>query len=909
MQAIAGRFGGLRKVALLAAVHFAAIAALVAVAPGVAHAAGSCSTTAGVTTCTFGPTGAEDTFTVPDGVSSIHVVATGAPGAMSATSFAAGRGAEVSGDLTVTPGDTLYVEVGGAPTVGGNCFSGVACVGGFNGGGSTRSGGGGGGASDVREQARDQSGSLDSRLLVAAGGGGSGQGTFCRPNSTVFRGGAGGDAGSNGGNGEKCVTVSGGTGGGAGGQTDGGAGGSPDGQSGSLGQGGNGGVTSGGGGGGGLYGGGGGGSLVFGSFGSEPIQAPAGGGGGGSNLVPTGGNATIANSGPSITISYTGPNQAPVAADDAYSTDEDTPTDIDVLSNDNDANDDALSAAVVSGPSHGSVSLNSNGSFTYTPNANYNGGDSFTYKASDGRGGEDTATVNITVNAINDAPVADNQSVSTNEDTDKGITLTATDAENDPLTFSVVDTPTHGSFSGTGANLTYHPAANYNGSDSFTYKANDGSADSNVATVSITVNAVNDAPVAANDSAITDEDTPNDIAVLSNDTDDDGAADTLSVSSFTQPANGTVSENADGSLKYTPNADYNGADFFTYRATDGTEESNTAIVSIPVDPVNDAPSFTKGADQTVKEDAGPQSVSDWATAISAGPSDEASQQVSFVVTNDNNSLFTSTGKPAISSEGTLTYTPAPDASGSATVTVVLRDDGGPANGGVDTSAAQTFKITVSPVNDAPTVAVAAGGQCGTSGTSGQINLTVADVDNDVSALTLSATSSNQNLVPNSGLSVGGSGASRTLTVSAAAKRSGTATITVTVSDGDKTSTTQITVKVGTDSRDTLSGTTGADIIFGKNGNDAITGGDGNDLLCGGNGAGTMSGGAGDDTLDGANGNDVLRGDAGKDILRGGGGDDTLTGGTEADSFIGGAGTDKATDFKAAEGDTKDATVP
>ena len=907
MQAIAGRFGGLRKVALLAAVLFAAIAALVAVAPGVAHAAGSCSTTAGVTTCTFGPTGAEDTFTVPDGVSSVHVVATGAPGAVSATSFAAGHGAEVSGDLTVTPGDTLYVEVGGAPTVGGNCFSGVACVGGFNGGGSSRSGGGGGGASDVREQARDQSGSLDSRLIVAAGGGGSGQGTFCSPNSTVNRGGAGGDAGSNGGNGEKCITVSGGTGGGAGGQTAGGAGGSPDGQSGSLGQGGNGGVNAGGGGGGGLYGGGGGGYIIFGSFGSQPIQAPAGGGGGGSNLVPTGGNATIANSGPSITITYTPPNTAPVANDDSATTDEDTPTDIAVLSNDTDSDDDTLSAAPVSEPAHGSVSLNSNGSLTYTPKANYNGGDSFTYKVSDGRGGEDTATVSITVNAVNDAPVADNQSESTNEDTDESITLTATDAENDPLTFSVVDGPTHGTLSGTGANLSYHPAANYKGDDSFTYKANDGSADSNVATVSITVNAVNDAPVEANDSAFTHEDTPTDIAVLSNDNDLDG--DTLSVSSFTQPDHGTVSENADGSLEYTPNADYNGADFFTYMATDGTEESNTASVSILVDPVNDAPSFTKGADQTVNEDAGPQSVSGWATAISAGPSDEASQQLSFVVTNDNNSLFTSKGQPAISSDGTLTYTPAPDASGSAIVTVVLRDDGGPSNGGVDNSAAQTFKITVSPVNDAPTVAVAAGGQCGTNGTRGQINLIVADLDNNVSALTLGATSSNQNLVPISGLSVGGSGANRTLTVSAAARRSGTATITVMVSDGQSSGTVPVTVKVGSDSRDTLGGTSGADIIFGKNGNDAITGGDGNDLLCGGNGAGTMSGGSGDDTLDGANGNDVLRGDAGKDILRGGGGDDTLTGGTEADSFSGGAGTDKATDFNAAEGDTKDPTVP
>jgi len=261
------------------------------------------------------------------------------------------------------------------------------------------------------------------------------------------------------------------------------------------------------------------------------------------------------------------------------------------------------------------------------------------------------------------------------------------------------------------------------------------------------------------------------------------------------------------------------------------------------------------------------------------------------------------------SQNGRTQTPAPDASGSAIVTVVLRDDGGPANGGVDTSAAQTFQITVTPVNDAPTVAVAVGGQCGTNETSGQINLTVADVESAPGSLTLSATSSNQNLVPNSGLSVGGSGANRTLAVTAAAKRSGTATITVTVSDGQSSGTVPITVKVGTDSRDTLSGTSGADIIFGKNGNDAITGQDGNDLLCGGNGAGSMSGGEGDDTLDGAKGNDVLRGDGGKDILRGAEGDDTLTGGTEADSFSGGAGTDQATDFNAAEGDTKDATVP
>ena len=117
----------------------AAMAALLLLAYGAnpAQAAGDCSTTSGTTTCTFGPTGAEDTFVVPAGVSTIHVVATGAPGAVGQRGGPAGRGAQVSGDLTVTPGQTLYVEVGGAPTGGhSDCVAGVDCIGGFNGGGS-----------------------------------------------------------------------------------------------------------------------------------------------------------------------------------------------------------------------------------------------------------------------------------------------------------------------------------------------------------------------------------------------------------------------------------------------------------------------------------------------------------------------------------------------------------------------------------------------------------------------------------------------------------------------------------------------------------------------------------------------------------------------------------------------------
>ena len=120
---------------------------------------------------------------------------------------------------------------------------------------------------------------------------------------------------------------------------------------------------------------------------------------------------------------------------------------------------------------------------------------------------------------------------------------------------------------------------------------------------------------------------------------------------------------------------------------------------ITVKPVNDAPTFVKGSDQTILEDAGAQNISGWATAISAGPADESGQALNFLVTDTNSSLFST--QPAISSDGRLSYTPAANANGSATITVQLHDDGGTVNGGVDTSLAQTFTINVTSVDDVP----------------------------------------------------------------------------------------------------------------------------------------------------------------------------------------------------------------
>ena len=276
-----------------------------------------------VVSCTFAATGAEQTFTVPAGVSSVHVVARGAPGGRGASLDSSpspgGMGAVVSGDLAVTAGEVVYVEVGGAPSFDANaCYpglGGVPCVGGFNGGGSSHFGGGGGGASDVRTLTGSDAGTLASRLLVAAGGGGGGE--FCL-SSGLVGGGAGGNAGAKGGDGPNCG-VAGGTGGGAGTASAGGAGGSPFGHAGGLGAGGGGGLDTGGGGGGGVYGGGGGGDITFGD--TSESTGGAGGGGGGSSLVPAGGTSGIDQTGtPSVVISYVSPAVAPVITSAAAAT-------------------------------------------------------------------------------------------------------------------------------------------------------------------------------------------------------------------------------------------------------------------------------------------------------------------------------------------------------------------------------------------------------------------------------------------------------------------------------------------------------------------------------------------------------------------------------------------------------------
>jgi hypothetical protein len=160
------------------------------------------------------------------------------------------------------------------------------------------------------------------------------------------------------------------------------------------------------------------------------------------------------------------------------------------------------------------------------------------------------------------------------------------------------------------------------------------------------------------------------------------------------------SPNATGSLNFTPVANANGSATITVTMRDsgGTANGGTDTLirsfTVTVTAVNDAPSFTPGANQAVAANAGAVTVSGWATGFTPGPSDEASQTLLgyTIVSNSAAELFSVT--PAIDAAGTLAYTPKPGASGSATISVVVRDSGGTANGGVDTSTVRTFTITV-----------------------------------------------------------------------------------------------------------------------------------------------------------------------------------------------------------------------
>lgn len=364
---------------------------------------------------------------------------------------------------------------------------------------------------------------------------------------------------------------------------------------------------------------------------------------------------------------------APTATGSELSVDKDTPSS--VFLQGSDLEGETLRFTIVTPPRNGTLSGTAP-SLVYTPAPGFVGGDSLTFSVSDGRLASATATVTLDVVSVNHPPVATPQSLSTPEDTAITLALAGTDPDDDGLGVQVLTTPAHGTLTGPTSNLTYTPAANYHGPDSFTFSVSDLHATSAPATVSIDVGSVNDPPFAVALQRSLNEDTPLAITLLGTDAD----GDSLGFAILAPPQHGTLS-GTPPSVTYTPAANYSGPDSFTYTVSDGVATSTPATVALSVAAVDDAPVAISAAVMTAE---------DTPVAITLQASDVDNTALGFTITS-----FPSDG--ALTGGGaSWTYTPARNVNGVRSFTFRVSD-------GTLTSTA-TVTITITPVNDPPAAA-------------------------------------------------------------------------------------------------------------------------------------------------------------------------------------------------------------
>ena len=379
------------------------------------------------------------------------------------------------------------------------------------------------------------------------------------------------------------------------------------------------------------------------------------------------------------------PNTPPLATAQSITISEDTTNNIIVLAG-TDFENDNLTFIIESNTTNGTLS-GTVPNLTYTPNSNYFGEDNLTFRVNDGEVDSNISTVIITITNVdepNNTPLAIAQSITIDEDTiDNNITIVGTDIDGDNLTFIIETQPIHGVLNGTAPNLTYTPDADYFGKDIFTFKVSDGEVNSSSATIDINITDVaegNKPPVAIAQSITVYEDTiDNNITIVGTDIDGDDSILKYSVTFDTK--NGTLNGTAPN-MKYTPNADYNGTDSFTFTVKDEQNStSDSATVSIIVAQVNDAPEV-KAQDITVIEDA-----TDY--TITLDGNDTENDILTYVIES-----YPLHGTLDISALPTVKYTPNDDYNGTDSFTFTARD------GSVYSSSA-TITITVSQENDTP----------------------------------------------------------------------------------------------------------------------------------------------------------------------------------------------------------------
>ncbi len=530
-------------------------------------------------------------------------------------------------------------------------------------------------------------------------------------------------------------------------------------------------------------------------------------------------------------------NEPPVARNDSFTDTEDTTVSGNVLTNngqgaDSDPDQNPLTVSLDDMPDNGSVVLNSNGTFTYTPNANFNGTDTFRYILDDGRGGTDTGVVTITVAPVNDEPVLKNDSFFIDEDTSITANVTANngggadaDPENDPFTVSVVNGPQNGSLTlNPNGTFTYTPDADFNGEDSFTYRAVDPSgAVADPATVTILVEEVQDIPTAQDDSFIGVEGSVllgNVLADNGNGEDFDIDGDAITAVAISQPQNGTVSILSGGAFLFIPNEGFFGTDFFVYRVTDSAGNSDIATATVEIQ----ARTMLFGIDvDETTIDEGNGGITTLTFDVTRNGNTDDIGQVDYSLVGTGVNPLTEDDIEGEFLSGTITFGAGQT---SVTVSVDIIADLAPeedetlalsltnaVNQGQGTAQINTASTTVTVSNDDTATEV---------GTSGRDKLR-GDDDDDV----------------------------------------------IFADDGD----------------DRVRGDDGDDVLIGAGGDDRLDGNDDDDVLEGGDGDDRLRGGNDDDTLNGGDGDDRLDGGRGDDVLRGGGGSDRLKGGRDSDTFV------------------------
>ena len=624
-------------------------------------------------------------------------------------------------------------------------------------------------------------------------------------------------------------------------------------------------------------------------------------------------------------------NDAPDAVDDADTTDEDTAITVDLLANDTDVDGDDLTVTEATVPAEqGTLVDNGDGTVTFTPAPDFNGDATISYTVSDPFGLTDSAVHVVTVTPVDDAPVAEDDAAETPEDTPVTIDVLANDSDpdGDPLTVTEATSP-DGTVEITPEGLVFTPAENFNGPTTISYTVADPDGNESTATVAVDVTPENDAPDAVDDADTTDEDTAITVDLLANDTDVDG--DDLTVTEATVPAEqGTLVNNGDGTVTFTPAPNFNGEAEIAYTITDEEGLTDSAVHTVTVTPVDDAP---------VAEDDAAETPEDTPVTIDVLANDSDPDGDPLTVTE----ATSPDGTVEITPEG-LVFTPAENFNGPTTISYTVADPDG-------NESTATVAVDVTPVNDAPDAVDDADETAFETAVTVDLLANDTDVDGDDLTVTEATVPAEQGTLVNNG--------DGTVTFTPAAGFTGTATIAYTIADEEGLTDGAVhTVTVaapvrdgfvdGTDDGDLidvgyvgdpdgdlidagdaiLPGTEGDDdfvragggddTVEAGQGNDTVEGGEGDDDISTGNGdlapdlgypeadtddlgfdpdtdpendRDSVDGGAGNDTISTGDDRDTIDGGTGDDVIDGGIDDDLIDAGEDDDRVVGGEGND------------------